>query len=178
MAKDDETGVDAVSQDGAGATDDELAKRRKGGSSASRAELEAEQAKLDAEDEKPGDTGEEEDGQLFVWEQGRRVTLGTLVARNIDVEHAFVFTGKRVKGRGGLMALDEKSLVLVRTLAGPVKVVPTHDDDEKVKSVVIESHVNSKVVMPAESEDAVELLRPVLDRLGYDLVKRQTAAAV
>lgn len=175
---DDETGVDPASVDGEGATDDELKARRQkrngGGSSATRAE--EEQRRLDAEDEpKDGEgVGEEDDGQLFVWEQGRKVTLGTLIARGTPVEHAFVFGGRRTKGGGGLMGFGEKPLMIVRGGVGPVKIVPTYDDDEKVSSVVIEQHVNAKVVHPADSEDGLALIAHVLDAKGY--VRSGTAA--
>lgn len=168
MAKDEETGVDPVSADGAGASDDDLAARRaqRGGSAADRAKAaEEEQARLDAEEQPREGDGEEDDGQLFVWEQGRKVTLGTLIARNIPVEHVFVFGGKRVKGRGGLMALDEAPILVVRGLSGGTKIVPTHDDDEKVVKVTIESHIASKYVMPAETEEAVALIGPIVDRV-------------
>lgn len=125
------------------------------------------------------DIREEDDGQLFVWEQGRKVSLGTLIPRGVDIEHAFVFSGKRIKGKGGLMALDEKSLLLVRTLGGGSRVIPTHDDEEKVKSVVIENVVTTKSITAIESQpqEALDLLRPVLDRLGYDIVQRQQEQA-
>ena len=77
--------------------------------------------------EAAGGVGEEDDGQLFVWEQGRKVTLGTLIARGIPVEHAFVFGGKRAKGSGGLMGFDEKPLMIVRGKPGPVSIVGVGD---------------------------------------------------
>lgn len=175
MAKDDDTGVDPVSRDGGGATDDELAKRRKngtaaGGSVADRA-LAAEQAALDGED---GESiAEADDGQYFVWERGTKITLSTLVKRGVPVEHAFVFGGKRVKGRGGLMGFDDEVLNVVRFLPGPVRIVPTRDDDEKVTKVVIENHVVAKTVTPLDSEDGLRQIAHILDKHGY--VKKAAA---
>lgn len=161
MAKDDETGIDAVSEDAKGATDDELAKRRaKAGSAAQRGE---QQQVAD-----PGDPeqGEEDDGQMFVWEQGRKVTLGTLIARGTVVEHAFVFGGKRLKGSGGLVAFDEDVLLVSRGRVGKTSLVPTRDDEERVTKVTIETHIAAKVVVPADSDEAMSLLAAVFEKRG------------
>lgn len=163
----------AAEHDGAGGSVTHLPNRTagngNGGSSKDRAAAAGEEPVID----------EEADGQFFVWEQGRKVSLGTLIPRGVDIEHAFVFTGKRIKAKGAaVQALDEKSLLLVSTISGGTKAVPTHDDDEKVKSVVIESVVRTKTVTAIESqpEEAVAMLRPVLDRLGYDIVQRPATA--
>jgi hypothetical protein len=117
--------------------------------------------------------GEEPDGQMFVWEQGRKVTLGTLIARGTDVEHAFVFGGKRLKGAGSLMGLDEDVLVVVRGKPSEVRLVPTRDDQERVTKVTIETHVAVKVLAAADSEQAVGMLAGALERRGW----QRTAAA-
>lgn len=142
---------------------DELAKRR-----AARG--------VDSQEPEPdAGIGEEDDGQFFVWERGRKVTLGTLIARGTPVEHAFVFGGKRTKGQGGLMGFDEKPLMIVRGKPGPVKIVPTYDsDEEKVTKVTIESHVNAIIVQNADSEDGLALIAHVLDAHGYE--KKASAA--
>lgn len=161
MAEDD-NGIDAISQDGAGASVSELAKRSKGGgSAASRGEKAAGEEPLD----------EADDGQLFVWEQGQKVTLSNIIDRKVPVEHAFVFTGKRIKGRGGLMALDEQPVMVVRGMAGPVRVVPTHDGDGKVTKVVIEQSVAAVVVHPAASEEAVAMASPLFEQFRLDQSK-------
>jgi hypothetical protein len=176
MAKDDETGVDPVSKDGEGATEDQLAARRArggngngGGSAKDRAAAaEAEQRLLDEEDGKvPPAGGEEDDGQLFVWEQGRKVTLGTLIGRGIPVEHHFVFGGRRQKGSGGLMGFDETPLLIVRGKPGKVQIVPTYDEDEKVAKVAIENHVDARIVKPAGSDEGLALIAHILDEKGY-----------
>lgn len=175
MAKDEETGIDPRSKDGEGA-DDNVRKLPTGSAKERAAAAEAEQARLDAEDGKAGDgadTPAEDDGQMFVWEQGRKVTLGTLIARNIPVTHHFVFGGRRIKGSGGLMGFDESPLMIVSGKPGKVQIVPTYDEDEKIKSVAIENHVDSRIVKPADSEDGLALIAHILDERGY---KRSAAA--
>jgi hypothetical protein len=117
--------------------------------------------------EAAGGIGEADDGQLFVWEQGRKVSLGTIIARNIPVEHAFVFGGKRLKGTGGLMGFDEDMLIVARGLNGGVHLVPSYSDDEKVTRVVVEVHIKPKVIAPADSDQAEAMLAGVLDRRGW-----------
>lgn len=119
------------------------------------------------------DVGVEDDGQMFVWEQGRKVTLSTLTKRGCPIEHAFVFGGRRTKGSGGLMDFGEHPLMIVRGSVGPVKIVPTYDDEEKVSKLTIEQHVNAKIVHNADSEDGLALIAHVLDERGF---KRPQAA--
>ena len=150
MAKDDDDNVHQLPTGGKGATGD---------GDQSLEEMEAN-----------GTTGEEEDGQMFVWEQGRKVTLGTIIARGTTVEHAFVFGGKRLKGKGGLVSFDEDVFLVVRGLVGTTAIVPTRDDQERVTKVTIETHIASKVVVNADSDEAMGLLAGILD-------KRRPAAA-
>ncbi|MGH2899678.1 MAG: hypothetical protein ACRDMZ_13480 [Solirubrobacteraceae bacterium] len=172
MAKDDETGINPVAKDGEPNVS-EIERRRQqkanGGSMAERAA--SEQAKLDAEPSRAageagevGEVGEEDDGQVFVWEQGRKVTLGTLISRGIPVEHAFVFGGKRLKGRGGLMGFDEDVLVVCRGKVGKTSLVPTRDDDEKVTKVTVETHIGARVVVPADSDEAWGMLAGIVEK--------------
>jgi hypothetical protein len=116
------------------------------------------------DDQEP--VGEEDDGQLFVWEQGRKVTLGTLISRGIPVEHAFVFGGKRLKGAGALVGFDDDVLVITRGRVGKTSIVPTRDDDEKVTKVVVETHIAAKVIAPADSEQGMDMLAAVFDKRG------------
>jgi len=145
-----------MAKDGA-PTEDELARRRaaQGGSVAERGAA--------GEGEEPT-VAEDDDGQFFVWEQGTKVTLSTLVKRGIDVQHVFVFGAKRAKGKGGLMALDEQPVLVVRGITSKVVIVPTHDDQGRVTKVTIESHVAAQVVNPADSEDGMAMLAPIIER--------------
>lgn len=117
-------------------------------------------------DDQDPETGEEDDGQLFVWEQGRKVTLGTLIARGVPVEHAFVFGGKRLKGAGALVGFDDDVLVITRGRVGKTSIVPTRDDDERVTKVVVETHIAAKVIAPADSEHGMDMLAAVLEKRG------------
>jgi hypothetical protein len=173
MPTDTETGITPVAADGepnAASLDAKRAAKTNGngggGSMADRAAaLESEQQALDAEDGKPQE-GEEDDGQLFVWEQGRKVTLGTLIARGIPIEHAFVFGGKRLKGRGQLMAFEDDAVIVGRGKVEKVSIVPTRDGDEKITKATIETHIALKVVVPANSDEAAGLLRGTYERAG------------
>lgn len=119
-----------------------------------------------------------DDGQgMFVWEQGRKVTLATLIARNVKIEHAFVFGGKRSKGAGELMGFDAEPLMIVRGKPGAVKLVPTYDDDEKLEKVVIESHVRAVIVKNADSDEGLALLGAVMERRGWRYVGAEDDAA-
>jgi len=125
----------------------------------------AREGSINAEQENGGgEVGEEDDGQFFVWEQGRKVTLGTLVSRGIPVESAFVFTGKRLKGQGGLMALDDDALVIVRGRVSKVAVVPTRNDEEAVTKVTIETHVAARMLVNADSDEGEALIAPVIEK--------------
>lgn len=176
MAKDDQ-GIAPKAKDGEpnGADADELKRRRELAAARERAEEEAtgmsDHGDGDGKRGKPIDgqepeIGEEDDGQMFVWEQGSKVTLGTLISRGVAVEHAFVFGGKRLKGRGGLVSFNDDVLVVCRGIVGKTSLVPTRDDQERVTKVVVETHIAAKVVVPADSEDGMSLLASVLEKRG------------
>lgn len=180
--RDDDTGVDPVAKDGdvdEGKVADIETRRAKnggtGGSTAARAAaLAAEQAKLDGEDEAPIDTAD--DGQMFIWEQGRKVTLGTLIARGTPIEHAIVFGGKRVKGAGALMAFDEDVTAITRWRVSKTSIVPTRDDEERVTKVVIETHVAVRMApVSVDVEAGVEMMRSFV--AAYDERRRGAAAS-
>lgn len=179
MAKDEDTGIDPVAKDGEvneGKVADLAQRRSNGGSTAARAAaLAAEQEKLDGEDtEAPIDTAD--DGQMFIWEQGRKVTLGTLIARGTPIEHAIVFGGKRVKGAGALMAFDEDVTAITRWKVAKTSIVPTRDDEERVTKVVIETHVAVRMApVSVDVEAGVEMMRSFV--AAYDERQRKAAAA-
>lgn len=165
MARNEDTGIDPKATDGnpddAAMQEemDELAKRRA-------------EAKDDGagngrpiDDQEPA-TGEEDDGQLFVYEHGKRVTLGNLIPRGVPIEHAFVFTQARRKGAGALIPFDEDVLLVVRGKVGSIKPVAKRDDQENVKGVTIETQVDTKVVVQADSDVAMQLLAGVLAKRG------------
>lgn len=172
----DENGIAPVARDG---DPDPEAQREADQLAMARARKQAEQDESDRKaaeamggkagrpiDDQPPQTDEEDDGQMFVWEQGRKVTLGTLIARGIPVEHAFVFGGKRLKGRGGLVAFDDDVLVIARGKVGKTSIVPTRDEDERVTKVTVETHIRAQVVVPADSEEGMGLLATVFEHRG------------
>jgi hypothetical protein len=110
-----------------------------------------------------GEVGEEDDGQLFVWEQGRKVTLGTLIARGIAVKPYVVFGGKRTRGEG-LFDFADKPLVLAETLPSKVEVVPTRNGDGKVTEVAVVTHFAIRELVNADSERAMSMLAPIIEK--------------
>lgn len=173
MAK-DENGIDPKATDGE--PDENMTQAEADQLAMARARKQAESDQQAAEalgakrgqpiDEQGDDIGEEDDGQMFVWEQGHKVTLGTLIQRGIPVEHAFVFGGKRLKGSGGLVGHNDDVLAITRGKVGKTSIVPTRDDDERVTKVTVETHIAAKVIAPADSEHGMDLLRAVFDKRG------------
>jgi hypothetical protein len=132
----------------------------------------------EAEADGPREPEEEgEQGELFVWEQGRKVTLGNLISKGVPVEYAFVFGGKRLKGNGQLIGMEDDVLMISRGKMGHTKLVPTRNDDETVKSVVVEVQVVPKVLQNADTEAGIEMLRPILEKHGWKKVDHPEAAA-
>jgi hypothetical protein len=119
--------------------------------------------------EEDGEGAEEEDGQqaLFVWEQGRKISLGNLIERGTAVEYAFVFGGKRLKGNGQLIGMNEDVFMVSRGKMGHTKLVPTRDDEEKVTKVTVEVQIVPKLLQNADTDEAMELLRPILEKRGW-----------
>lgn len=122
-----------------------------------------------AEAAKNGEEPEGDDGQLemFIWEQGRKVTLQQLLGRGTPVEYAFVFGQKRLKGNGQLIGLDEDVFMLSRGKMGHTKLVPTRGDDEKATKVTVEVQIVPKLLKNADTDEALEMLRPILEKRGW-----------
>lgn len=188
--KDEETGIDAVSKDGAGASDDELARRREaaakakpkakakpaakkpaakkpaaGGSAASRGDLAAEQARLDAEDGKDvgdGGTTEGEDGQFefVVPDTGKTITLGTMIPRGVPTKLKYKMDGKSIGNvKGGLLdPSDSNGLLLVSYVVADVNTKFKRDSDFKIEAATIYVVLAPKEVVPAHSEAGRVLL--------------------
>lgn len=159
--RDEETGIEPKATDGVPDEDtmqkelDELAERR----------ARAREGVLDDDAGAPIDgqeAGEEDDGQLFAYTADGRVTLGNLIPRNVPVEHAFVFSQARRKGAGELIPFGEDVLLVVRGKVASVKPTAKRDDEENLKSVTIETQIATKVVVQADSQQAMDLLAEVL----------------
>lgn len=128
------------------------------------------------DDSASAETEEEDDGQVhFVWERGKKVTLNQLIKRgSVAVEHAFVFGGKRVKGGSSLMDWDDAAILVSRGMPGKVSIVPTRgggDDGEGITKVVVETHVPLAVVYAADTEAAVDLVRPMFRKAGFKVLR-------
>ena len=105
--------------------------------------------------------GQEDDGQLFIMENDKKVKLGSLLKRGVPVEYRFKLGGMGVKGKGemGLIGFSEPNITLVvPALAGKVTVEPTYNDDQEVIKIVITAAVKPKMVYDAKSPEARDLL--------------------
>jgi hypothetical protein len=114
----------------------------------------AAQAVADDKATKAGGTGEEDDGQLFVIEEGAKVTLGTLIKRGTSVFYEFKLGGKAIKGAGGmgLLSFDQPDMTLVVPgRAGKVEVDPTYDGEGKIKHVTVRAHFKPSTIYDGRS---------------------------
>jgi len=111
--------------------------------------------------EKNGGVDEEDDGQFafVVEEQGRRITLGTLINRGTPVEYRVTMGSKSVGARGGLIDPNDANILLVvRGVISNVDTKFTRDDDGRITKATIYMNIAPKVVLPAASEAAKVLL--------------------
>jgi hypothetical protein len=107
---------------------------------------------------------EEEDGQYAfeIEEQGKRVTLGSLIKRGTPVKYEFKLGAKAIKGSGGmgLISFDDPEMTLVVPVrAGAVTVEPTYDGDGGIKHVTVRAAVKPLTCYDARSEAALIALR-------------------
>jgi hypothetical protein len=99
--------------------------------------------------------GEEDDGQMFVFEQGRKVTLGTLIGRGTPVTYEVKLTGRTLKGPGNLIAFNDPDVTLVALgRAGRVITDPTYNDDGSVKSVHVQQEIKTRTFYDARTDAA------------------------
>lgn len=180
---DEETGVDAVSTDGEPSADELEARRASRGGSARERALAEEQAKLDAEDGKGGDAGDgdgntDDDGQTFLFRSDAKATVGTFIPRKLAVERRTKFTGLSRKGAGDIPAIDEDVLTVVRSRVSKLSQIPTRDDADKAEKAAVEVTLRPAVIHQANSEEALDLLRPILVAAGWTPPAEQEHAAV
>lgn len=153
MAVDEDTGVDPVAKDGE--PDELAAKRRNGSAAGGSAATRGEQAQIDGTEGVAG--GQDDDGQLFAFEHGRKVTLGTLIGKKTPVEYEFKMQAKGIPGAAGmnLMAFDDPDRVLVVPgRAGKVEVDPTYDGEGNVKKVTVRANFKPSMAYDSRSEAA------------------------
>lgn len=87
----------------------------------------------------------EEPEELFVLEQGRRVTISSLVARGTSVEYKVNMNAKSIPGGSDMGLLPYSNpdiLLIVPARQGDVRHSPTYDQDGMVKKVTV--YVNFK----------------------------------
>lgn len=115
----------------------------------------------DRAEEGEGEPDEESDGQFaFVTEEaGKKVSIGTIIARGTPVEYRITMAGKSNVLKGALMdPADTMILMLVRGAISKYEVSYTRDDDEKITKVTVFVHIAPKHVLHARSEAARVLL--------------------
>lgn len=140
--------------------DGEAATLAGGGEAAAERPRSMEEIAQAAHDQAQEAAGEEDDGQMFVFEQGRKVTLGTLVGRNVPVTYEIKLTGRTLKGPGNLIAFSDPDVTLIAPArAGRVITDPTYNDDGSVKSVAITQHVKTLTFYDARTEAGRVALR-------------------
>lgn len=162
----DETGHEAVSTDGEGASQDELKRRREaraGGSAKDRAALEAEQRALDAEDGR-GDDGDDDQMEFLVPASTKRMHFGTMVPPKVPVTIKYKMSGKAVpKFRGGLMDPTEtNALLLVPVVVESAFPSYTRNDDLTIKSVTIVVTLAPREIVNAVSEEGEMLMKAAM----------------
>jgi hypothetical protein len=121
-------------------------------------EIEAAAAEADrasAERAAAAGLAEEEDGQTFLFEQGRKVGLGTVVKRGTPTTYEVKLTGRTLKGPGNLIAFDDPDVTLVALgRAGRVIADPTYADDGSIKSVHVTQEIKTKTFYDARTDAA------------------------
>lgn len=167
-------------QDPPTTTDDELAALRgrradgsqRPGSPEWDADLEAQRAALSDPDrsledlESNGGLAEEGDGQMALVvgsENGKEVTLGTLVKRGTPIEVKFKMEGKAISGSGGLLGFASPNiLLLVPARSGQVVTDPTYglndEGEEVVKKATLRQHIRPTNVLNANTAEARALM--------------------
>lgn len=120
------------------------------------------------EDEAPGadDEEQEDDEELFVLDQGRRVSLGKLIPRGVPIEYRVRFEGKSMKGGNdmGLLAYNDPDIILVMSAReGKVVPEPTYDEDGRITKVTLVAHFKPRIIHDATSFEGRALLGLPLD---------------
>jgi hypothetical protein len=108
-------------------------------------------------------TGQDDDGQLFILEEGRQVGLSTLVKRGTPVTYEFKLDGFAVPGAAGMSLIafaDPDRNMVVPGRAGKVETDPTYDGDGNVKKVSIRQHFKPKMVYDARTDAARKVMGP------------------
>lgn len=109
----------------------------------------------------PSEPEEEFEEELFVLEQGRRVTVSQLVQRGTPVEYAMNLNSKSIRGGGdmGLLSYSDPNIILiVPARQGKVVHDPTYDDDGMVVKVTVRVNFKPQTVHDVSSPEGRALL--------------------
>lgn len=99
--------------------------------------------------------------ELFVLEQGRRVTISQLVARGTTVEYRVTLNSKSLRGGGdmGLLSYNDPDILLVvPARQGKVVHDPTYTEDGDVEKVTVRVNFKPLTVHSATSLEGRALL--------------------
>lgn len=99
--------------------------------------------------------------ELFVLEQGRRVTVSQLVARGIPIEYRVTMNSKSLKGGGDMGLLSYKDpdiLLVVPARQGKVVHDPTYSEEGDVTKVTIRVNFKPLTAHDATSREGRALL--------------------
>lgn len=107
----------------------------------------------------------EHDGQM-AWDVepgAKRMTLGSLIPRNVPVEMKVKIAGKSVTLRGGLNDPQAEQVAVSSLVVSKFEVVYIRDRDGSITKVIVYEHKEAKTVNPAKSEAAQLLLHGAPD---------------
>lgn len=107
-------------------------------------------------------TGEEDDGQVFVMENGVKLGLSSLVKRGTPVHYEFKMDGKGMKGGEGMGLIsfeDPERTLIVPGRGGKIVTDPTYGPDGVVKHVTVRQHFKPTMVYDSRTEAGQVALR-------------------
>ena len=99
--------------------------------------------------------------ELFILDQGRRVTIGKLIAAGVPVEYRVSLNAKSVKGGRdmGLLSFKDPNIVLVVSAReGKVAIEPTYTEEGEVEKVTVIVNFRPQSVHDAQSPEGLALL--------------------
>ncbi len=124
--------------------------------------LDPNQGGLSIADRVNGGEGDEyEQEELFVLEQGRRVTISNLIARNTPIEYRMTLNSRSFRGGGDMGLLPFSSpeiLLIVPARQGKVIAEPTYDEGGEVEKVTIRCNFKPLTAHDATSAEGRALL--------------------
>lgn len=103
---------------------------------------------------------EEHDGQL-AWEVepgGKRMTLGSLIPRNVPVEYKVKVAGKSISLKGGLNDPTVEQLTVSSLVISKFEIAYIRDEQGQITKVIVYEHKVPKTINPAKSEAAQLML--------------------